>query len=103
MSAAHTPGPWRVNSMTRIEAPDFGLIASVRGDLIEPTTTGNTRLIAAAPDLLEALEGVTRTLEAFAYTTQLGRSQTERLEKARAVIAKARGATCGRPQAEDEE
>lgn len=48
---------------------------------------------AIADELLEALQGVTRTLEAFSYTNQFGHSQRDRLNKARATIAKARGLT----------
>lgn len=44
-----------------------------------------------AVDLLSSLEEVTRILEAFSYTTQLGKSQRERLERAKALIAKANG------------
>lgn len=47
---------------------------------------------AAAHELLVALKGVTRILEAFSYTTQLGKSQRERLDAAKAAIAKAESA-----------
>lgn len=49
-------------------------------------------LIEAAPELLEALQGVTRILEAFSYTTTLGKTQAERLAAVQALIAKVKGA-----------
>lgn len=39
--------------------------------------------------LREALAGVTRILEAFSYTTQLGKTQRARLEAARAALGAA--------------
>lgn len=63
----HTQGPW--TPITDIESPDYGVVKS--GDLcvantcvdleLNPVTKkseidANARLIAAAPDLLEALE-----------------------------------------------
>lgn len=51
----HTPGPWRVEgegySATVFEPG--GLLAQVTGDAV--TRPANARLIAAAPELLEAL------------------------------------------------
>jgi hypothetical protein len=49
------------------------------------------RKAALHEEMLEALQGVTRILEAFSYTNQFGRSQRDRLNKARAAIAKAKG------------
>lgn len=45
------------------------------------------RLAGAAPTLLETLAGMTRIVEAFSYTTQLGKTQRERLNAAKAIIA----------------
>jgi len=62
----HTPGPWQLHSPTEgdpitgdgsycITGPDGGVIADiVPKDWHE--TPGNARLIASAPELLEALE-----------------------------------------------
>ena len=55
---SHTEGPWSVKSETRIEAAAFGMIASVRGATEDESTHANARLIAAAPDLLFALEAL---------------------------------------------
>lgn len=54
-AAQHTPGPWdrgRASGCTQIYGADGTLVAHV-----EPHA-GNSRLIAAAPDLLAALQGL---------------------------------------------
>ncbi|QEL19297.1 hypothetical protein [Limnoglobus roseus] len=49
------------------------------------------RLLEMAPAMLESLQELTRIIEAFTYTTQLGRTQKKRLDRAKAAIAKATG------------
>ena len=88
-SQKHTPGPWEVGCL------DHAGQRIVRGEHIEICTCwhhsvgsiekemeANARLIAAAPDMLRALE----TLVAFFDTTGLS---TEFLTSARAAISKA--------------
>lgn len=56
MKAQHTPGPWHLNGRTTIETEDL-FIASA----YYQTSDGgeaNARLIAAAPDLLQALQKI---------------------------------------------
>jgi len=69
--SAHTPGPWRVGENDRNDQPtvygenEAWLVAVVpHGCLgsMEATAAANARLIAAAPDLLDAAE---RLLEHF--------------------------------------
>jgi hypothetical protein len=52
----HTPGPWRVGKRAkmRIVAGDDDTVASTGGDPTMPAEA-NARLIAAAPDMYEAL------------------------------------------------
>ena len=70
MSAAHTPGPWRIESMKHVlglaiwsgtphGADEFRVagVAEMRG-----AAEANARLIAAAPDLLEALQNMHNVL-----------------------------------------
>ena len=79
MSTAHTPGPWRIfvddEGLDRCAYIDAGLplprntaIAHVfgkEGDENEiATRNANSRLIAAAPDLLEALQAIIRNQSA---------------------------------------
>jgi hypothetical protein len=80
----HTPGPWTIADKTDIRDGD-GLIARVAtawaGNGI---INANARLIAAAPELLEALEKMLGDFSTY------GALEVE-AAKARAAIAKARG------------
>jgi hypothetical protein len=85
MSAQHTPGPWRTFNGTDVFSDDNDTsgskqIADCSMSLIIPSgeQVANARLIAAAPDLLAALEGL-----------RGGELWTQAAEDA---IAKARGA-----------
>lgn len=49
----------------------------------------DARLIAAAPELLAALKDTTRILDAVRMSAGLGKKQIERVEAAKAAIAKA--------------
>lgn len=82
--AKHTPGPWSDPTGTSVYAGKK-LVAAVYGDDPECKSddrmTANARLMAAAPDLLEAL---------IHCATDEGPEQ-EWLDRARAAIAKATG------------
>ena len=80
----HTPGPWRIGT-----PPPNGeqTIGTQHGLMVAVVTTGsgvptkaNARLIAAAPELLEALQEIVNAADGDAG-----------LKKARAAIAKATG------------
>lgn len=91
MNTKHTPGPWRVEQTTtkfRLLCSD-GAILAINGGMIP--VKADASLIAAAPDLLDALKGLARIVEAFSYTTQLGKTQRERLETARAILKRIEG------------
>jgi hypothetical protein len=84
----HTPGPWRVNGRfvmalkekTVCEVPQFGVIHG-------KVDAANIRLIAAAPELLEALKCCMCVLR----TVSPGGDGDPDVEFARAAIAKAEG------------
>ena len=101
----YTPGPWREHSHRQI-GPDEGIVAEVWstigwGDAAIQQADANVRLIAAAPDLLEALQWYE------AKAVQMGRAAIDQDSKlllelmkeiaveygaqARAAIAKATG------------
>lgn len=110
---SHTPGPWRLFVPTQAggalgEKEDRGILADNGGDpvvigetwLYGPGSNGkkhtlpataNARLIAAAPDLLEACEAALRAFETL--NTIAARPFYERPinAKLRAAIEKARG------------
>lgn len=59
MTTKHTKGPWRTresrNGIHHIESSSFG-IAEVKGHAGDPEIDANAAVLAAAPDLLAALE-----------------------------------------------
>lgn len=101
MTQKHTPGPWKVyervsnhDSDSWIKGPDGEQIASGIGHEDEPQQLANARLIAAAPELLEALQdlvgwgGLATLLDEGIRASVKG----DRVwVNARAVIAKATG------------
>ena len=56
----HTPGPWKIDPVPPLaviaDNEDGDGIATLEGDAGFPEIHANARLIAAAPDLLEALK-----------------------------------------------
>ena len=78
MEAKHTPGPWEASIQRSKDGRDLGwIVEHVNGrigwaslayahtnkeaDEADPAREANARLIAAAPELLEALKAVTST------------------------------------------
>lgn len=88
MSAKHTPGPWHrfaVYDHTEILNQAGHLVAVVGSTATKADRSPNARLIAAAPDLLEALQLIVQW-------DACGLAQTDDLMvKARAAIEKAAG------------
>jgi hypothetical protein len=97
--AKHTPGPWGF----RLEAPrtvifhkaEIGERALAVGAGHYPAHIANARLIAAAPDLLEACEELLQDIlspfpREAVVIAGLGTGNSS-IEKARAAIAKAKG------------
>lgn len=81
----HTPGPWHIgsNMILKIINGSYFSIAEVND--WDDETVPNARLIAAAPDLLEALEIIVATEhERHGYNPFW-------TDQARAAIAKAKG------------
>lgn len=109
MEHKHTPGPWRVGRhFTDDEGyREIAIEATVRGIECVPASVvlqfanyggmqeANARLIAAAPELLEALKGLDEAYcRAGAELTKEERHEDRlRLIAARAAISKATGAT----------
>lgn len=116
MGAKHTPGPWKLESHDDHQTLDFAVsdtgiltdysvyppkirmpIASIQHAFNGKRTAANARLIAASPDLLEALkellswcDGRRFGIDAFSRTCNehaLGRT----FDQANSAIAKATG------------
>lgn len=93
----HTPAPWRVERQNPIPTTGEWMIAGAKpGYLAEVRNCGsgsveaNARLIAAAPDLLEALIEMTNALDLMQWK-RLGSTLGKPYEKARAAIARVTG------------
>jgi hypothetical protein len=104
MSNGHTPGPWIIDKEERwvIHEPEgkSGTLVVPEIYLDDDEAIANARLIAAAPDLLEALEATNAQMriayecveagrydEALLHLGSMPRQRTE-------AIAKARGTPC---------
>ena len=96
----HTPGPWKEGYYTGdiyaelVAGHSWSRIAAVTGEasgLITPDEAeANARLIAAAPDMLEALEQAWHLIHSFGPKPK-DSTYTIVADKARAAIAKAKG------------
>jgi hypothetical protein len=88
----HTPGPWRVNESTCVIAgPENAPFAVAQVYL---GSEANAALIAAAPDLLEALEtilGVDNKLTDDWTAADWRKAKAQYNEAAQLAIAKAKG------------
>jgi len=96
----HTPGPWEVRQKDMVWSASTGrLIADCektpylkRPAPPDSEDASNARLIAAAPELLEALENARNVLAGLATGQLAGiEKDSPALEKARAAITKAKG------------
>ena len=91
MTTKHTPGPWTTDSKERTDTARYIMAAArpfphtiARIDLVNRAEDeANAALMAAAPELLEALE---------ALISPVGVVMLHDLDRARAAIAKVRGA-----------
>ncbi len=94
--SGHTPGPWRIDDMSlparkfvRIEPEICQINQKQRRDKyyglkqLDEETRANANLIAAAPELLEALKNLVNDFDKSVWTTE------PMLIAARAAIAKA--------------
>lgn len=107
MSSKHTPGPWEVSHgghgsphgfvideyyvLNRTVADDVAIAADIVDPATQMPSEANARLIAAAPELLEALIRLEAELVEDKYGECYEPSPFENLALARAAIAKATG------------
>mgnify|MGYP007094615063 CR=1 FL=1 len=113
MKAKHTPGPWTWHptalhpAVRSVGTPDAGprricTVGTMNGN---PVDKANARLIAAAPELLEALQAVLRSFPTDRDMRDAGWERAEidlacsDYEAARAAIAKVSGGGAFPPSA----
>ena len=77
----HTKGPWKVGVKHEVKCDGFdgadtdtAYFITSEGYQDKSECEANARLIAAAPEMFEALKGMTRIVEAFGYTNTLGKT-----------------------------
>ena len=81
--SAHTPGPWRLNALSahKVIADSLEFVAdcgtSSTHPAVENRCAANARLIAAAPDLLEAARGAVVLLKKLQAETNKLRNGSE--------------------------
>ena len=93
MNAKHTPGPWIAEPCGHADRVDvwtgsgIGHVAAVSTGLTpDPSAKANARLIAASPELFEALETLVQRV------SDLGANGfSQEVAKGKAAIAKAKG------------
>ena len=93
MSKTHTPGPWQAiewtcHAPTTVVVDDDAVVTKKRV-VADCDTTADARLIAAAPDLLVALEEMVKAFNV--YAPKYGSGEYNCVIDARAAIAKATG------------
>ena len=76
---------WRVKGCQTLVSIDADFLSE---DMDREEILANARLIAAAPELFEALQGL---LDAYSDPGNTGSTHDDKVEAARAAIAKARG------------
>ena len=91
--AEHTPGPWKILDELYVTTSrpddDMGLYVGQAYGPSTPEAAANARMIAAAPDMLEALENLEHQLQAeFGFCL---RNSNNAVQQARNAIAKAKG------------
>lgn len=87
---AHTPGPWAAVELPTAIAikSHIGNVANIQRGSMREQQKANARLIAAAPELLDALKEVA---EVFGKDWREGSTQRRLGDLARTAIAKAEG------------
>lgn len=106
-NAKHTPGPWKYIDATKVAGMQFAPACVIQsGDKniarfswndnspwfpTKEESQANARLIAAAPELLEALKGLLADIEDYQRVNNLGGENNHWQVISRAAIAKAEG------------
>lgn len=99
MKTQHTPGPWvAVDLPTAVAIKShMGNVANIQRGSMRDRQQANARLIASAPDLLDALKDLAQSIvwkefgECRGFTEEMPLPIITAVEKARAAISKATG------------
>ena len=99
MEAKHTTGPWIIDwNVSRLDifgADETTLVASLRrsslSQAIDEAARSNARLIAAAPEMYEAIAAIATAMNLGYIPNEILSEGSPILEGLRAAIAKAEG------------
>lgn len=99
METKHTPGPWVIDwNVSRLDifgADETTLVASLRrsslSQAIDEAARSNARLIAAAPEMYEAIAAIATAMNLGYIPNEILSEGSPILEGLRAAIAKAEG------------
>ena len=99
MEAKHTTGPWVIDwNVSRLDifgADETTLVASLRrsslSQAIDEAARSNARLIAAAPEMYEAIAAIATAMNLGYIPNEILSEGSPILEGLRAAIAKAEG------------
>lgn len=90
MTGKHTAGPWRVGDAGHtVFGPPMGEPAPMM--VAQRVRPADARLIAAAPELLEAVRGAVLVVQDATFAGPLGQAYRDLAERMRAAIRKAEG------------
>lgn len=90
MKTKHTPGPWQMNPNNHQEILADGRTPANTVVAIVPAGQPDAHLIAAAPEMLEALEQASHYIDACFELRNPNDDERELLKKITAALAKAR-------------
>lgn len=93
MTTTHTPGPWKITSEEFVDDAKGGPVARIYSRQTRPADElkANAALIAAAPEMLEALNGLLEAILKCEAPVGGKRETLAAVDAARAAIAKAEG------------
>ena len=99
METKHTPGPWVIDwNVSRLDifgSDETTLVASLRrsplSQAIDEAARSNARLIAAAPEMYEAIAAIATAMNLGYIPNEILSEGSPILEGLRAAIAKAEG------------
>lgn len=92
MNTTHTPGPWRQTGVN-VRAGDalicWATNHHANAETLEAEKLANARLIASAPEMLQALESIVEAYQRYFDIMPVAWQSYD--DRARAIISKAKG------------
>lgn len=88
----HTPGPWRiVSGIDVVDFYDYSICSVATSNKTQAERKANARLIAAAPDMYDALKNIMHGIDTGAITSDHDETFANAIKQANAAISAAEG------------